>query len=63
MLESVFNEVSGIKVFSCEFYEVFNNTYFAEYLRTATSQLVRYQAHILLSEVRLKEEEEYTKII
>ena len=61
--EFVFNDVSGIEVFSCEFYEVCNNTYFAEYLRTATFQLITYLAHILLSEARLKEEEEYIKII
>ena len=42
---------------------VFNNTYFVEYLQKAVSELVRYQEHILLSEVRLEEEEEYIKII
>ena len=30
------------KVFSCEFWEVFQNTYFGEYLRTAAPELVRY---------------------
>ena len=51
------------KVFSSEFYEDFNNTYFIEYLRTAASELVRHKAHILLSEARLEEEEEHVKII
>ena len=50
-------------MFSSEFYEDFNNTYFIEYLRTAASELVRHKAHILLSEARLEEEEEYVKII
>ena len=49
------------KVFSSEFYEVFDTTYFVEYLQTAASELVSYQAHILLSEVRL-EEEEYIRV-
>ena len=49
------------KVFSSEFYEVFDTTYFVEYLQTAASELVSYQAHILLSEVRL-EEEDYIRV-
>ena len=49
------------KVFSSEFYEVFDTTHFVEYLQTAASELVSYQAHILLSEVRL-EEEEYIRV-
>ena len=48
-------------MFSSEFYEVFDTTYFVEYLQTAASELVSYQAHILLSEVRL-EEEEYIRV-
>ena len=40
-----------------------SNTYFVEYLRKVASKLVRYQAHIFLSEVHLEEEEEYIKII
>ena len=48
-------------MFSSEFYEVFDTTYFVEYLQAAASELVSYQAHILLSEVRL-EEEEYIRV-
>ena len=51
------------KVFSSEFYKVFSNTHFAEYLQTGASELVRYWAHTVLSGVRLEEEEEYVKII
>ena len=47
------------KVFSCEFCDVFKNTYFVEYLRTAASESGRYKVYIFLSEVRLKEEGEY----
>ena len=46
-------------MFSCEFCEVFKNTYFAEQLRTAASASVMYNAYILLCEVRWEEEEEY----
>ena len=35
-------KVTLAKVFSCEFYEVFNNTYFVEYLQTAAFELVLY---------------------
>ena len=48
-------------MFSSEFYEVFDTTYFVEYLQAAASELVSHQAHILLSEVRL-EEEEYIRV-
>ena len=47
------------KAFSCEFCEVFKNTYFVEYLQMAASELVRYYVHIFLFEVHLEEEEEY----
>ena len=47
------------KAFSCEFCEVFKNTYFVEYLQMAGSELVRYYVHIFLFEVHLEEEEEY----
>ena len=44
MLESLFNKFAGQKscnltpaqVFSCDFYDVFNITYFVEHLRTAS---------------------------
>ena len=39
VLESLFNEVSGIE--TCNFIKVFSNTYFVEYLQTAASELVR----------------------
>ena len=50
MLDSLFNKVAGLEglqlyyqetptqVFSCEYYEIFNNTYFGEHLRTAPSR-------------------------
>ena len=47
------------KVFSYEFCDIFKSTYFVERLRTTASESVRYQVYILLSEVRLEEEEEY----
>ena len=34
MFESVFNKT---QVFSCEYYEIFKNTYFGEHLETAAS--------------------------
>ena len=49
MLESLFNKVAGLQVcnfikketlaqvFSCEFCEIFKNTYFEEHLQTAAS--------------------------
>ena len=46
-------------MFSCEFREVFKNTYFVEYMRKAVSESAGYNVHILQSEVRLEEEGEY----
>ena len=46
-------------LFCNEFCEVFKNTYFVEYLRTAASESVRYKVYILLSEACLAEEGEY----
>ena len=54
MLEPLFNDVSGLqackktpaKVFFSEFCKVSKNSYFVEYLQTATSELVRYQVYI-----------------
>ena len=34
-----YERVTLAKVFSFEFYEIFNSTYFVEYLRTAASEL------------------------
>ena len=42
-------------MFSHEFCQVLENTY----LRTAASESVRYEVHILLYECRLEEEKEY----
>ena len=58
-LYNVNNHLYEVVVFE---YSV-SNTYFVEYLRKVASKLVRYQAHIFLSEVHLDEEEEYIKII
>ena len=38
MLESLFNKVVPALLFSCEYYEIFKNTYFEEYLRAAASE-------------------------
>ena len=46
-------------MFSCEFCNVFKNTYFVEYHRTAASESGKYKVYVFLSEVHLKEEEEY----
>ena len=51
-----------MKVFPCEFREVFKNFYFVEHLQTAASELVRYKVYIFFSEV-CSEEEEGLKII
>ena len=51
--------MTPVKVFSCEFCEVFRNTYFVEYLQTVASESVTYQVYIFLSEARLEEEGEY----
>ena len=44
MLESLFNKVADLKappqVFSCEYCEIFKNTYFEEHLRTAASDII-----------------------
>ena len=37
MSKSLFNKVTGLKVFPCEYCEIFKNTYFEEHLRTAAS--------------------------
>ena len=37
MLESHFNKVAAIEVFSCEICNNFKNIYFEEHLRTTTS--------------------------
>ena len=37
MVESLFKEVAGLKVFSCEYCKIFKSTYFKEYMRTAVS--------------------------
>ena len=50
-------------VFLCKFDKIFQNTYFVEYLQTAAFESVRCLVEILLSKVRLEEEEECTKII
>ena len=52
-------KVTLTKMFSCEFCDVFKNTYFVGYLRTIASESVRYYVYIFLSEVCLEEEEEY----
>ena len=44
---------------SCEFCEVFKDTYFVEYLQTAASESVRYKVYFLLYEVHLAEEGQY----
>ena len=36
--ESLFNKESLIQVFSCEFCEIFKNTFFTEHLRTTASE-------------------------
>ena len=38
MLESLFYKVAGIQAFFREICEIFNNTYFEEHLRAATSE-------------------------
>ena len=50
------------KVFSFEFFEVFKNTYFVEYLLTAAFELASYKVYIFLSEVHLEEEKEYKNL-
>ena len=40
-MESLFNNVSGRKVFCCEFCKVFMNTYFVENLQTAASAILK----------------------
>ena len=37
MSKSLFNKVTGLKVFPCEYCKIFKNTYFEEHLRTAAS--------------------------
>ena len=44
VLESLFNKVGDIQaciqVFSCEYYEIFRNTYFEVHMRKAASELI-----------------------
>ena len=40
----LYEKMTLAKVLSCEFCEVFQNTYFVEYLRTAAPELVRYKS-------------------
>ena len=37
MLESLFNKVADLQVFSCKIYEIFRNTFFGEHLRMTAS--------------------------
>ena len=56
-------KVTPAKVFSSEFSEVVKNICFVESLWTASSESVMYKVYIFLSEVCLKEEEEYKKYL
>ena len=58
MLKSLFNKVAGLKacnfiketptqVFSCEIWEIFKNTYFAEDLQTTASEFTVFQYYLI----------------
>ena len=42
-MKSLFNKVTGLKVFPCEYCEIFKNTYFEKHLRTAASTSKPYE--------------------
>ena len=52
-----FNKVAGLtletlaQVFSCEFCEIFKNTFFTEHLRTTTSIILKILSHVFLEEL------------